>query len=57
MHSFCLLQENVENGWRQDATLANSDSCLKPLKCVTIGHDRAGALVIHIGLEGFNYIN
>ena len=35
--------------------LANSDSYLKPFKCVTIGHDRAGALVI--GVEGFNYIN
>ena len=48
-----LLQENVENGWRQDVSLANSDSCLNP--CVTIGHDRAGALVMC--LEGFNYIN
>ena len=47
MNSFCLLQEYVENGWRPQATLANSDSCLKPLKCVTIGHDRAGALVIY----------
>ena len=47
MHSFCLFQENVENGWRQDATLANSDSCLKPFKCVTIGHNPAGALVIY----------
>ena len=27
-----LLQENVEKGWMQDATLANSDSCLKPFK-------------------------
>ena len=49
-----LLQENVEKGQRQDATLATSDSWLKPFKCVTIGPDRAGALVI--GVEGFNYI-
>ena len=31
----------------------NSDSCLKPFKCLTIGHARVGALFI----EGFNYIN
>ena len=41
-----LLQEHFEKGWRQDATLANSDSCLKPFICVTIGHHRAGALFI-----------
>ena len=28
-----LIQEDVENGWRQDETLANSDSCLKAFKC------------------------
>ena len=36
-------------GWRQEATLQDSDSCLRPLKCVITGHVRAGAL--------FNYIN
>ena len=43
----------VERGWRQDATLANSECCLTYFKYVTIGHDRVGALVV----EGFNYIN
>ena len=40
---------------RDDSTLANSDSCLKPFRprCVITGHDCAGALVI----EGFTYIN
>ena len=41
----------VEKGWRQDATLADSDCCLKPFKCVIVGHVRSGAL------EVFNYIN
>ena len=34
--------------WRQDTTLANSDICLKPFKCLIIGHARAGALVIEV---------
>ena len=36
--------------------MANSERCLKPFKCVTIVHDRAGALVIGVRVEGFNYI-
>ena len=51
MHSQVVYSKKiVEKGWRQDATLANSDSCLKP---VITGYDRNGALAI----EGFNCIN
>ena len=50
----CLgLLQDVEKGCRQDKTLANSGSCLKPFKYVSIGLDRVGALVV----EGFNCIN
>ena len=38
------------NAWSQDTTvnfyLANSDSSLKPFKCLIFGHARAGALVV-----------
>ena len=46
-----LLQEDVENGWRQYATFDNSDICLKPFKCVIIGYDPAGALVVCRGIQ------
>ena len=48
---FVCSNRIVEKGWRQYATLADSDCCLKPFKCVIIGHVRSGAL------EVFNYIN
>ena len=50
MHRLILLQENFKRAWRQDTTvnfyLANSDSSLKPFKCLIFGHARAGALVV-----------
>ena len=50
MHRLILLQENFERAWRQNTTvnfyLANSDSSLKPFKCLIFGHTRTGALVV-----------
>ena len=37
------LIKGLETG---DTTLSNSDSSLKPFKCVIIGHARSGALVV-----------
>ena len=41
------LQENVRHGDKVGpTTLANSDSCLKPFKCLIVGHARVGCLII-----------
>ena len=48
---FVCSKRIVEKGGRHDATLADSGCCLKPFKCVIIGHVRSGAL------EVFNYTN
>ena len=51
MHHLDLLQENLKKGLETgDTTLANSDSSLKPFKCLIIGHARDHAT------DGFNYI-
>ena len=33
---FVCSKRIVGKGWRQDATFADSDSCLKPFECVII---------------------
>ena len=37
------LQEMFGKAYRQDTSLAKSDSCFIPLKCVIIGHAGSGA--------------